>query len=89
MRLHLPVRVRGVAGGGGGGVMGYAEFLADKAQLADSGGFEPIDLPIHHAMHHGRTYHGGYFHDLADAERAAIALRNSLFTHNDTDRRSA
>jgi hypothetical protein len=25
----------------------YAEFLAAKAQLADSGGFEPIDLPGH------------------------------------------
>jgi hypothetical protein len=39
-----------------------------------------------HAMHLGKTYHGGYFSSLADAERAAIALRNSLFTHNDTDR---
>ncbi len=25
----------------------YAEFLADKAQLADAGGFEPVDLPAH------------------------------------------
>ncbi len=27
--------------------MSYAEFLADKAQLADSGGFEPVNLPAH------------------------------------------
>jgi hypothetical protein len=27
--------------------MNYAEFLANRAQLADSGGFEPIDLPEH------------------------------------------
>ena len=25
----------------------YAEFLADKAQLADSGGIEPTNLPEH------------------------------------------
>jgi len=35
--------------------------------------------------HHGRRYSGGYFTDIADAERAAIALRNQFFTHNDTD----
>jgi hypothetical protein len=48
----------------------YADFLADKAQLADSGGFEPIDLPGHlfdyqanlveWAVRHGR---GGIFAD--------------------------
>ena len=27
--------------------MNYDEFLAGKAQLADSGGFEPTDLPNH------------------------------------------
>lgn len=27
--------------------MNYQEFLARKAQLADSGGFEPLDLPAH------------------------------------------
>src|SRR5574338_1169240 len=27
--------------------MSYAEFLARKAQLANSGGFEPTDLPGH------------------------------------------
>jgi hypothetical protein len=36
--------------------------------------------------HNGQRHHGGYFKDLGDAERAAIALRNRLFTHNDTDR---
>lgn len=25
----------------------YAEFLTRKSQLADSGGFEPVDLPTH------------------------------------------
>jgi hypothetical protein len=35
--------------------------------------------------HHGRRYSGGYFTDVTEAERAAIALRNRLFTHNDTD----
>ena len=28
-------------------MMDYSQFLANKAQLADSGGFEPIDLPGH------------------------------------------
>lgn len=33
-----------------------------------------------------KRHHGGYFSDLADAEAAAVALRNKLFTHNDLDR---
>lgn len=37
-------------------------------------------------QHHGRTYHGGRFDDLAAAERAARDLRNNLFTHNEADR---
>lgn len=36
--------------------------------------------------HHGRRYHGGRFDTLAEAEAAAIALRNRLHTHNDADR---
>ena len=36
--------------------------------------------------HHGRQYWGGYYRDIGDAEAAAIALRNQLFTHNDIDR---
>jgi hypothetical protein len=36
-------------------------------------------------MHYGRAFKGGWFRDLAEAEQAAIALRNRLFTHNDTD----
>lgn len=37
---------------------------------------------------HGRVEHyGGTFHTLAEAEQAAIELRNRLFTHNDADRR--
>ena len=31
-------------------------------------------------------YHGGFFEDIAAAERAAIALRNSIYTHNQIDR---
>lgn len=36
--------------------------------------------------HNGKARHGGSFSDIAEAERAVIALRNSLFTHNDADR---
>lgn len=32
--------------------------------------------------HHGRHHLGGHFRDLADAEKAAISLRNRLFTNN-------
>lgn len=34
----------------------------------------------------GKRVFGGYFADIDDANRAARALRNSLFTHNDLDR---
>lgn len=40
-------------------------------------------------IHNGSRHNGGHFKDLADAEDAAIALRNSLFTHNDADRSAA
>lgn len=44
----------------------------------------------HVQVHHGGTCHrGGYFTDLNEAERAAVALRNSLYTHNDLDRKEA
>lgn len=33
-----------------------------------------------------KMHHAGYFTELADAEQAAIAKRNELFTHNDRDR---
>lgn len=33
-----------------------------------------------------KMHHVGYFLDLADAEAAAIAKRNELFTHNDRDK---
>ncbi len=36
-----------------------------------------------------KMHHVGYFVELADAEQAAIAKRNELFTHNLTDRRAA
>lgn len=41
------------------------------------------------ATHDQKDYHGGIFEDVIEAERAAIALRNKLFTHNDLDRRRA
>jgi hypothetical protein len=36
--------------------------------------------------HNGRYVFAGRFDDLADAEAAAVAKRNQLFTHNDMDR---
>jgi hypothetical protein len=36
--------------------------------------------------HNGKRYCRGTFSNLTDAVSAAVALRNSLFTHNDTDR---
>lgn len=36
--------------------------------------------------HHGKTYSGGRYDDIGDAEQAAIALRNRLFTNNLKDR---
>lgn len=36
--------------------------------------------------HNGRKHFGGYFSDLELAEKAAVELRNRLFTHNDGDR---
>lgn len=38
------------------------------------------------AEQHGVNHFGGYFHDFAEAEEAAIALRNRLFTNNLLDR---
>lgn len=38
--------------------------------------------------HNGKTVHAGRFASIAAAEAAAIDLRNSLFTHNDSDRRT-
>lgn len=36
--------------------------------------------------HCGKVLHVGYFSNLRDAEAAAIAKRNELFTHNNLDR---
>jgi hypothetical protein len=38
--------------------------------------------------HHGKFHFGGNHPTLENAERAAIALRNQLYTHNDTDRQA-
>lgn len=40
------------------------------------------------ASHHGQYIRAGTFPTLQEAEAAAIALRNRLFTHNDLDRKS-
>jgi hypothetical protein len=37
--------------------------------------------------HNRRAHYGGRFTNLEEAEAAAIALRNKLFTHNDMDRK--
>lgn len=39
-----------------------------------------------HVGHNGKQFHVGYFSTIAEAEAAAIAKRNELFTHNDKDR---
>ena len=39
-----------------------------------------------YVTHHGVRHSGGYFKTPKEAEAAAIALRNRLFTHNDADR---
>lgn len=36
--------------------------------------------------HNGRVLYGGLFTELADADAAAVAMRNRLFTHNDLDK---
>lgn len=41
------------------------------------------------AVHHGKVHTGGRFTDISEAENAAIALRNKLYTHNDRDREKA
>lgn len=38
--------------------------------------------------HRGKQCYGGLFGSVGDAEKAAIALRNELFTHNDHDRKA-
>lgn len=39
--------------------------------------------------HHGVEHHAGLFATLAEAEQAAIAKRNELYTHNALDRKTA
>lgn len=39
--------------------------------------------------HNGRSYSGGYYTTMAEAEAAVVALRLELFTHNDLDRNAA
>jgi hypothetical protein len=39
--------------------------------------------------HNRKTIYGGRYSDLAEAEQAAIEIRNRLFTHNNADRIAA
>jgi len=39
--------------------------------------------------HNYKRHSGGLFADLDEAEAAAIALRNKLFTHNNNDKKAA
>ena len=39
--------------------------------------------------HHGKVHYGGHFRDVEEARAAAIELRNSLFTHNEADKKAA
>lgn len=48
----------------------------------DKRGYYYIQVTHNGKRHCGRTYTA-----IDEAERAAVALRNSLFTHNDIDRR--
>jgi hypothetical protein len=41
------------------------------------------------ATHNGRNHSGGLYPSIEEADAAAIALRNRLFTHNDADRRDS
>lgn len=36
--------------------------------------------------HNGRTYWGGYYKTVEEADKVATAMRNRLHTHNDSDR---
>lgn len=67
----------------------YAEFLADKAQLANAGGFEPTNLPGHlfdyqrmlveWAVHQGR---GGIFADCGLGKSPmALAWADQVYRH--------
>lgn len=38
--------------------------------------------------HNGKHYRAGVYKTIAEAERAVVALRNELFTHNQLDRMS-
>lgn len=39
--------------------------------------------------HDGQQLHVGFYDDISEAERAVVARRNQLFTHNDMDRLAA
>lgn len=38
-------------------------------------------------LHHGKKHYGGRYVDIEEANSVAILLRNTLFTHNEEDRR--
>ena len=39
--------------------------------------------------HNGKHYRAGFFPNAEEANKAAVDLRNKLFTHNDRDRQNA
>jgi hypothetical protein len=61
----------------------------------NASGYRGVSLHKHsglwraRAKHHGRDYLAGYFATPEEANEAAVALRNRLFTHNDADKRRA
>ena len=80
--------VRLLAGGRGDSVS-YAEFLADKAKLADPGGFEPVNLPAHLFDYQTnlvewavRGNHGGIFADCGLGKTPmALAWADQIHRH--------
>lgn len=60
MRLHLPVRVRGVAGGGGGGVSGMSEPIENRCEVCKAKPGEPCVNTIRPGEPlPGRDFHAG------------------------------
>lgn len=47
---------------------------------------ERVNKWVVQVTHNGVNNYGGIYGDIRDAEMAAVTLRNTLFTHNDTDR---
>ena len=57
-----------------------------QAMLAEANAWRAAEKLRKAAQKDRKHHHGGRFDSLEDAERAAIALRNRLFTNNLVDR---